>query len=199
MLLGFVTAWYAYIRDTTIPGQGRRAARPGLHASCINKWYFDELYNYAVRRAGVLARPACSGSAATSASSTASAPMARPGWSRRARSPRSASSRAISTSYALVMLLGLVAAVTWVMVISDERLSDPFRDAAGAAGRRAGLPVLRSEGGAHDRAGRHAGRSRARHRAVGQLRHRRRAVAVHRARADLRRASSGRSASTASR
>lgn len=44
MILGFVTAWYMYIRSPQTPV--RLAERnPGLYKFLLNKWYFDELYN----------------------------------------------------------------------------------------------------------------------------------------------------------
>lgn len=44
MILGFVTAWYMYIRSPQTPV--RLAERnPGLYRFLLNKWYFDELYN----------------------------------------------------------------------------------------------------------------------------------------------------------
>jgi NADH-quinone oxidoreductase subunit L len=44
MLIGFVTAWYMYIRSPETP---RRLAEtnPGLYQFLLNKWYFDELYD----------------------------------------------------------------------------------------------------------------------------------------------------------
>jgi len=44
MVIGFVTAWYMYIRDPETP---RRLAErnPGLYRFLLNKWYFDELYD----------------------------------------------------------------------------------------------------------------------------------------------------------
>jgi NADH-quinone oxidoreductase subunit L len=44
MIIGFVTAWYMYIRRPDIPGK-LAAANPGLYQFLLNKWYFDELYN----------------------------------------------------------------------------------------------------------------------------------------------------------
>ncbi|GLQ57735.1 NADH-quinone oxidoreductase subunit L [Devosia nitrariae] len=44
MLIGFVTAWYMYIRDPETPA--RLAERnPGLYKFLLNKWYFDELHD----------------------------------------------------------------------------------------------------------------------------------------------------------
>ncbi len=45
MLLGFATAWYMYIRS---PGTPRYLAEQhrGLYQFLLNKWYFDELYDF---------------------------------------------------------------------------------------------------------------------------------------------------------
>jgi NADH-quinone oxidoreductase subunit L len=56
MALGFALAWLFYIRS---PEQPRRIAErnPGLYQFLLNKWYFDELYNFLfVRPAMVLGR-----------------------------------------------------------------------------------------------------------------------------------------------
>jgi NADH-quinone oxidoreductase subunit L len=44
MVLGFITAWYMYIRAPETP---KRLAEqnPGLYQFLLNKWYFDELYD----------------------------------------------------------------------------------------------------------------------------------------------------------
>ncbi|SFV32478.1 NADH-quinone oxidoreductase subunit L [Devosia crocina] len=44
MILGFVAAWYMYIRRPDVPGK-LAASNPGLYKFLLNKWYFDELYN----------------------------------------------------------------------------------------------------------------------------------------------------------
>ncbi|KRA99594.1 NADH:ubiquinone oxidoreductase subunit L [Devosia sp. Root685] len=44
MIIGFVAAWYMYIKRPDIPGK-LAAANPGLYQFLLNKWYFDELYN----------------------------------------------------------------------------------------------------------------------------------------------------------
>ena len=44
MIIGFVAAWYMYIRRPDIPGK-LAAANPGLYQFLLNKWYFDELYD----------------------------------------------------------------------------------------------------------------------------------------------------------
>lgn len=45
MVTGFVTAWWFYIRSPDLP---RRLARQhyGLYKFLLNKWYFDELYDF---------------------------------------------------------------------------------------------------------------------------------------------------------
>jgi NADH-quinone oxidoreductase subunit L len=44
MIIGFVAAWYMYIRRPDIPGK-LAATNPGLYQFLLNKWYFDELYD----------------------------------------------------------------------------------------------------------------------------------------------------------
>ncbi|GHA10566.1 NADH:ubiquinone oxidoreductase subunit L [Devosia pacifica] len=44
MILGFVTAWFMYIRSPETP-RGLAERNPGLYSFLLNKWYFDELYN----------------------------------------------------------------------------------------------------------------------------------------------------------
>jgi NADH-quinone oxidoreductase subunit L len=44
MIIGFVIAWFAYIKDTSIPARFV-ATFGGLHQFLFNKWYWDELYN----------------------------------------------------------------------------------------------------------------------------------------------------------
>ncbi|WP_421759931.1 NADH-quinone oxidoreductase subunit L [Devosia sp.] len=45
MLLGFGAAWQMYIRDPAMPKR-IADANPGLYQFLLNKWYFDELYNF---------------------------------------------------------------------------------------------------------------------------------------------------------
>lgn len=45
MVLGFVTAWYFYIRSPETPKELARQHR-GLYQFLLNKWYFDELYDF---------------------------------------------------------------------------------------------------------------------------------------------------------
>src|SRR3546814_7469195 len=44
-LVGITVAWYAYIRDPDLP---RRAAKQQvvLYQFLLNKWYFDEIYDF---------------------------------------------------------------------------------------------------------------------------------------------------------
>jgi len=45
MLIGFVTAWYFYIVNTNAPKVLAQSQRH-LHSFLLNKWYFDELYDF---------------------------------------------------------------------------------------------------------------------------------------------------------
>ncbi|MEK6542514.1 MAG: NADH-quinone oxidoreductase subunit L [Pseudomonadota bacterium] len=114
MVLGLAIAWRNYIRD---PGAPARfvAALPWLHRFLFNKWYFDEMYDALfVRPAsalgrlfwhggdeGVIDRFGPNGVALAVAGSAQVASRLQSGF---------------LYSYAFVMLLGLAALVTWVMV-----------------------------------------------------------------------------------
>ena len=45
MLIGFGTAWLFYIRSPDLPVRLARA-QPALYRFLLNKWYFDEIYNF---------------------------------------------------------------------------------------------------------------------------------------------------------
>ncbi|MCJ8308526.1 MAG: NADH-quinone oxidoreductase subunit L [Hyphomicrobiales bacterium] len=45
MALGFVTAWWFYIKSPDMPGELARQ-HPGLYKFLLNKWYFDEIYEF---------------------------------------------------------------------------------------------------------------------------------------------------------
>jgi NADH-quinone oxidoreductase subunit L len=45
MILGFAAAWYMYMVDRTAPAR-LAATNPGLYKFLLNKWYFDELYDF---------------------------------------------------------------------------------------------------------------------------------------------------------
>ncbi len=44
MAIGFITAWFFYIRSTSLPAELARQHQ-GLYKFLLNKWYFDELYD----------------------------------------------------------------------------------------------------------------------------------------------------------
>ena len=114
MLLGFATAWMAYIRDTSIPGKFVAQFRY-VYLFVYNKWYFDELYNAVFVKpafwfgrqlwqkgdVGIIDRFGPDGAAWATVKGAALAKKVQSGY---------------LYSYALVMLIGLVAAISWVMV-----------------------------------------------------------------------------------
>ena len=113
MLTGLGIAWWAYIRDTSIPVRFVATFGP-IYAFLLNKWYWDELYNmifvrpaFAVGRLfwkgvdeGVIDRFGPDGAAAVVAQGSSLAAKLQSGY---------------LYTYALVMLIGLSAAATWVM------------------------------------------------------------------------------------
>jgi len=114
MLLGLSGAWYAYIRNPEFPAKVVSQIDV-LYRFVYNKWYFDELYNFLfVRPAfwlgdkfwklgdiGFIDRFGPNGAAWTVQQGTRFAQKVQSGY---------------LYSYALVMLLGLTAAITWMMV-----------------------------------------------------------------------------------
>jgi NADH-quinone oxidoreductase subunit L len=44
MILGLVLAWWAYIKDTSVPARFT-ATFPAIYRFLLNKWYWDELYD----------------------------------------------------------------------------------------------------------------------------------------------------------
>ena len=114
MLLGFGSAWYAYIRNPRFPAAV--ADQLGvIYQFVYNKWYFDELYNFLFVRpafwlgrvlwkhgdVGIIDRFGPNGAAWVVVQGTRVAQKVQSGY---------------LYSYALVMLLGLIGAVSWVMV-----------------------------------------------------------------------------------
>ncbi len=113
MVLGFVGAWWAYIKDASIPGKFVEQFRY-VHNFVFNKWYFDELYNFIFVKpafwlgrkfwkwgdVGTIDRFGPNGAAWVVANGALYAKKIQSGY---------------VYSYALIMLLGLVAAVTWVL------------------------------------------------------------------------------------
>ena len=114
MLAGLLIAWMAYIRDTSIPAKAAEQLGP-VYRFLYNKWYFDELYHFLfVRPAfwlgrqlwkrgdeGTIDRFGPDGAAWVVEQGALAARRFQSGY---------------LPSYALVMLLGLVAAITWVLV-----------------------------------------------------------------------------------
>lgn len=114
MVLGFVTAWFAYIKDTSIPAKFVEQFRL-VHAFLYNKWYFDELYNALFVKpafwlgrifwqkgdVGIIDRFGPNGAAWVVERGVSVAKKIQSGY---------------LTSYALTMLLGLIAALTWIMM-----------------------------------------------------------------------------------
>jgi NADH-quinone oxidoreductase subunit L len=113
MILGFLIAFYAYIRNTAFP-----AAFVGqfgiLYRFLLNKWYFDEIYDLLLVRPslwlgrllwkggdeGVIDRFGPDGAAAAVVAGTRLTARIQTGY---------------LYTYALVMLLGVAAATTWAM------------------------------------------------------------------------------------
>jgi NADH-quinone oxidoreductase subunit L len=52
MVIGFITAWYMYIREPDVPRR-LAAQNRGLYQFLLNKWYFDELYDFIFVRPAV--------------------------------------------------------------------------------------------------------------------------------------------------
>ncbi|MBV1687092.1 NADH-quinone oxidoreductase subunit L [Novosphingobium sp. G106] len=114
MAIGFALAWYAYLKNPSFPATfvGQFGV---LHRFVYNKWYFDELYNFLfVRPAfwlgrlfwkqgdiGIVDRFGPNGAAWLVARGSTYAQRVQSGY---------------LNSYALVMLLGLVGAISWAMV-----------------------------------------------------------------------------------
>ena len=113
MVIGFVIAWFGYIRNTRFPGQVADQLGP-IYRFVYNKWFFDELYNFIFLRpafwlgrqfwqrgdVGLIDRFGPNGAAWIVTQGAGAAKKFQSGF---------------LTSYALIMLLGLVAAITWVL------------------------------------------------------------------------------------
>ncbi len=114
MLTGLFTAYMMYIRSDNAPQKLATTFRP-LYNFFLNKWYFDELYDFIFVKpafwlgrlfwkggdVGIIDRFGPNGSAAVVALTSRMAVRMQSGY---------------LYTYALVMLLGLVAAVSWMMV-----------------------------------------------------------------------------------
>ncbi|MET1756212.1 NADH-quinone oxidoreductase subunit L [Novosphingobium sp. RD2P27] len=113
MALGLLTAWYGYIRNTRFPAAFAEQLGP-VYTFVYRKWMFDELYHYAfvvpslwlgrmfwiVGDVGIIDRFGPNGAAWVVSKGSHYAQKVQSGY---------------LYSYALVMLIGLVAAVSWVI------------------------------------------------------------------------------------
>ncbi|ROT95273.1 NADH-quinone oxidoreductase subunit L [Altererythrobacter sp. FM1] len=114
MLIGLAIAFQGYIRDKELPGRIAGQLGP-VYRFVYNKWYFDELYHFLfVKPAfwlgnkfwkwgdiGIIDRFGPNGAAWLVSQGTAAAKKVQSGY---------------LYSYALVMLIGVVVAISWVMV-----------------------------------------------------------------------------------
>jgi len=114
MAIGFVTAWYAYLRNPKLP-EAFVEQFGVVHKFVFNKWYFDELYNFLFVRpafwlgrvlwkqgdVGIIDRFGPNGAAWVVAQGSRVAQRVQSGY---------------LYSYALVMLIGLVMGISWVVV-----------------------------------------------------------------------------------
>jgi NADH-quinone oxidoreductase subunit L len=115
MLIGLAAAWFAYVVSPATPAKVAGAV-PWLYKFLLNKWYFDELYDrlfvrpaFAIGRLfwkagdeGTIDRFGPNGLAALVDASGGAARRLQSGY---------------VYTYALVMLLGLTAAVTWAITL----------------------------------------------------------------------------------
>jgi NADH-quinone oxidoreductase subunit L len=114
MLTGFLVAVQAYLRNPKLPAAFVEQIGV-IYDFVFNKWYFDELYNFLFVRpafwlgrvfwkqgdVGIIDRFGPNGAAWVVVQGTRVAQKVQSGY---------------LYSYALVMLLGLIGAVSWVMV-----------------------------------------------------------------------------------
>lgn len=117
MLLGFVTAWYMYIRSPSTPRKLAEQHRV-LYQFLLNKWYFDELYDFLFVRSakalgnflwkkgdvGVIDTYGPNGIAARVVNVTDRVVRLQTGY---------------LYHYAFAMLIGVAALVTWMMLGSS--------------------------------------------------------------------------------
>ncbi|MAQ29525.1 MAG: NADH-quinone oxidoreductase subunit L [Erythrobacter sp.] len=113
MLIGLFVAWLAYIKDTSIPGKTAEQLGP-IYRFLYNKWYFDELYHY------LFIVPAFwLGRQFWKLGDVSTIDRFGPNGIAWVVEKGAIGARRFQTgylySYALVMLLGLVAAITWVL------------------------------------------------------------------------------------
>jgi NADH-quinone oxidoreductase subunit L len=117
MLVGLAIAWRNYIRRPEAPA-AFVAMFPGLHKFLMHKWYFDELYD------AVFVRPSMAlgrlfwkrGDEGTIDRFGPHGSAVLVGWGNKLTTRLQSG---YVTSYALVMLLGLIAATSWVFWIAE--------------------------------------------------------------------------------
>ncbi|WP_095011097.1 NADH-quinone oxidoreductase subunit L [Tsuneonella mangrovi] len=114
MIIGFLIAYQGYVRDKGMPARAAQQLGP-IYTFVYNKWYFDELYNVVFVRpafwigrlfwkkgdVGIIDRFGPDGAAWVVAQGTVAAKKIQSGY---------------LYSYALVMLIGVLVAISWVMV-----------------------------------------------------------------------------------
>ncbi|MQB43457.1 NADH-quinone oxidoreductase subunit L [Rhizobium sp. ICMP 5592] len=117
MVVGFVTAWYMYIKSPETP-KALAKQQPALYEFLLNKWYFDELYDFLFVRSakalgrflwkkgdvGVIDTYGPNGIAARVSDVTNRVVRLQTGY---------------LYHYAFAMLLGIAALVTWMMLGSS--------------------------------------------------------------------------------
>ncbi len=113
MVIGFIAAWYAYIRKPSVPKETAKQLGPIYHF-VLNKWYFDELYNF------LFIKPAFwFGRVFWKRGDEATIDRFGPNGAAWLVGQGSGLAKKVQSgylnSYALIMLLGVVAAVTWVL------------------------------------------------------------------------------------
>ncbi|MCJ2181137.1 NADH-quinone oxidoreductase subunit L [Novosphingobium sp. 1949] len=113
MVIGFVIAWYGYIKNTSFPAKVAEQIGP-VYTFVYRKWMFDELYNFLFVKGAftfgklfwkvldikIIDRFGPDGAAWVVAKGSTYAQKVQSGY---------------LYSYALVMLLGLVGAISWVI------------------------------------------------------------------------------------
>ena len=115
MVIGFAVAFQCYMRDRTAPARFTATFR-GLYAFLLNKWYFDELYDF------LFVRPAFAlGRLLWTRGDQGTIDRFGPNGAAWVVQATSAVSHRLQSgyvyTYALVMLLGLAAAATWAIAI----------------------------------------------------------------------------------
>jgi NADH-quinone oxidoreductase subunit L len=115
MVVGFIVAWQFYIRRPELPVELARQQEP-LYRFLLNKWYFDELYDFLLVRPAIwLGRLLWKGG---------------DGWLIDGFGPDGVSARVLDVTrnvirlqtgylyhYAFAMLIGVAALITWFMFV----------------------------------------------------------------------------------